>query len=200
MATSEEAQAVFRAVRAFFKGDPKSTNKRYEPADSQKTADRNTLREFALELGANRITAMQAPLREYAAKIAAVGEGYRAGNCYEMSALACFYAARQGVQGVWLCAQDAPGDHVFCLLGPAERPGWRNVVGMNLGGEAGAWIVDPWAATCCQAPSYPNSFVEKMKAWAAEGKQVCFENRWIRPNDDAYLAAFRTAGLLIRRY
>ena len=98
--------------------------------------------------------------------------GIKAGNCGEMSAIACLYLSRHKEQSVFdYVSLASPGDHAFVVIGQPPPPG--GVYPKNFADwDDEAWICDPWANTYCQAAQYPEQWVEKLKSWATKGKQL----------------------------
>lgn len=61
-----------------------------------------------------------------------------------------------------------------------------------------AWVIDPWANTCCTGEKYEALFLTKMQEWTTDGKRIWFSTRknnfsgWAVPTMDKYCEGFRT--------
>lgn len=96
-------------------------------------------------------------------------QNFAAGNCGEMAAVSAYIAISQGLaqaSEVYIGTIGAPGDHVFCAIGPQPS-------GASVGTMTGsAVIVDPWLNTCCTAGEYFFDAQDKLKKWHRDGKRV----------------------------
>jgi hypothetical protein len=121
-----------------------------------------------------------------------------AGNCGEMAAVAAAVAVdvfKVAPSQVWICTITKPGDHVFCLIGPAFQPPWKNVGEMSNGQHASE-VIDPWLNVACPSSQYCFEAIGKVEKWARENKRIWWAGAsgkatgWYLP-DQSYATAFR---------
>jgi len=117
---------------------------------------------------------------------AKLAERARAGNCYEMTALALRYLNNNHDwhSGPTAMISLTDGNHCFAVVG-LEADDWDQaelLVAKPLrdwGDDC--YIIDPWANVCCPADQYELEFHCKMFSWSMKGKEIAtsvgeFEN------------------------
>ena len=194
-------RGVHAAVRAYFKGKTKSSNKVYNadvidmkssPAMQEKVTLRNMNAMGALSL----IKDLRRDRKFKSDDILPFGfdvldQGNVVGNCTEMAAAAAYLVRRENMGTAWFVGINPPGDHAFCLVdnGVDHHPA-------TIGGAKGysvcsadSWVIDPWANVCCKMRDYEATFSQKMREWSRQGKRVIIE----REGDD-YASAIDPAG------
>ncbi|RWA46790.1 hypothetical protein AU476_35400 [Cupriavidus sp. UYMSc13B] len=170
------ASCAYQVVRQHFKRRYKSSNKRHIPGTPAYHQERHARAQHFLG-------PLQAENRSLDDRLA-----LGVGNCSEMASAAAELVLRCGAQArVWGACD--PGrnviTHEFALVGPNLLQHSPD----NFHNEHSLWVVDPWAGLCCPAPVYGQAFSEKMRCWAAEGKQVFHEQAWMRADDPRWIHA-----------
>jgi hypothetical protein len=105
--------------------------------------------------------------------------GFKAGNCPEMSAIALHLAATllaKRFKASFIVTVNYPGDHVFVLLSVnGDQPTWMHIP--NMGRETGDnfWIIDCWFNIACPVQLYLLKVWQKLDQWAAQGKDILAE-------------------------
>jgi hypothetical protein len=216
------ANDILTRVRVFYAGGHKITNKLYYASndeavfshDMETQADtQKTLAEFdpdeILQKDVKRAThadiawttrpmvsaATVNKSRYKKGKIIYASSDYASGNCGEMANVASYLAI--SVFGadrteVWIGRITRPGDHVFCLVGPAPKA--KSVQQMN----NSSLVIDPWLNTSCTASQYEHRAMAKFWKWHKQGKRIAFTGSvgygWYAPGGE-YLDTFLTAPL-----
>jgi hypothetical protein len=172
--TQDDATTVLTLVRNFYKGGLKSGTKMYEHGPKQRTRNDNAVagediraenRQKLIELGS--VSAFARYL---------VDNNIKVGNCGEMAALACHYAA--------VISSDTPvirycelGDHhAFCMVmdrgARYTAESLDAVLWMKSAQMTGVYIIDPWMNLACEASDYFNDSLRKLLGWKEQGKVV----------------------------
>jgi hypothetical protein len=196
MVTETIAEAAFKDARKWYESGFKSSNKDYDPDTapwykrlSGDVAKRNRNRVLARDhISATKqsegytqgASGRSTSLIERG-KILYNG-GHQAGNCEELTNVACFRARFHGAsrEELWAAelskAHDA--DHTFCIFCDPTFYNWFNnkpVKDLSVAARGLGWraiAIDPWANTCCPLEKYPDKLVEKMRKWLGQGKRV----------------------------
>lgn len=206
---SLDALRIHREIRAYFKGQFKSGNKGYpltrggadlEPGS--KTPAARLARERKRAAGQGLLMELQGSytdILEQGVRVLNQSSRGRVGNCTEMAYAAAYLARCYGTGVPWIGCIGKPGDHVFCILGTATAPNFTRVQDMFLD-YRGAWVIDPWANTCCLLRDYAQQFIQRMNKWTAEGKRIWDYDKesWVTPSSPAYLNGFLSGPLRYR--
>jgi hypothetical protein len=217
MNIEDQAKEVHKAVRDFYKGCLKSSNKTYKMNFNyenintfEKRATRNDNKAKVtkmLSIYRSLLDHEASSLFERGKKISQQPRQMRIGNCEEMALLAAYYGLTtySDLDGkTWLGSITTPGDHAFCLLGPSTQPGWHSPPNMSKSNESKFWIVDPWANICCPIKDYYDSFMKKMAQWDKDEKMIIFKpctataSKNVSPAGDEYKWGFMNGVLGFR--
>jgi hypothetical protein len=181
------AKRAFARARTYYEGGLKSSNKMYDVDNAPwykrwfgGAERRNRNRPLAgQEIGIIRGHAgYQAATRIQKGGML-YGGGNWAGNCDELTNIACYLAHQLGAPANELFAASltAPADHVFCLYGDAALvPRLDGIRVRDLAGMPGlataVLAIDPWANAWCPLNEYPAKATAKMRKWLRDGKRI----------------------------
>jgi hypothetical protein len=171
----DDAQRVLQLVRNLYKGQFKSSNKMYVDVSTPKKLYRNLNAQAADQyLNQHRDQRAQKGLqspRAYGEYL--VDAPSKAGNCIEMSALACYYASL--ISDSVTIYEAHAGLHSFAILidENADFDDDANTVSkMREARMQGVFIVDPWMNIACTANDYLERSFQKLMQWQTQGKTI----------------------------
>lgn len=220
----DKVKAVFRELRACFKGHFKSANKGYLPGiesmpsalqpvlkpgvqhwrivpDEKHRAERNEKMLEALPiLVENRSEASKSRLSILRYGHFVLDQNWLTGNCGEMAAAACYLVMLRGAGTPWHVNVASPGDHMFCIVTDGMAPTRRMIFDFP-SEPAEAWVIDAWANICCRVQDYDDVFAMQMQAWSVKGKCILVAKEdqettiMVDPGDNSYLERFSFSGL-----
>jgi hypothetical protein len=106
------------------------------------------------------------------------------GNCLEMAVLAAFFAVRDynvNASELMKGSLKPPGDHAFCLIGPAgtvQSLAFHSVKQFTESPLAAkVFIVDPWLNTACRANQYLMCAKQKLQDWQTDCKRITWNGQ-----------------------
>lgn len=109
----------------------------------------------------------------------------KAHNCEELATIAKTYIrARYRTLVVNLVGEEM---HGYAVIG--QLPHSKTLLN-----DFAAWpkhlvVCDPWTNIVCMANDYPGEFRAKMEKWAANEKEIFFNERWVSANDKMWINA-----------
>jgi hypothetical protein len=192
MTDRQAAENTHEAVRAWYKSQYKSSNKRYaQSLNSEKAVRRNQ--------NAEQVNAWLRHTRAYSAGfgqqypesklyvmhgLALVNSNFRFGNCGEMTAVALYFLRIRMADANIAYAHllEGSGDHAFAVVGDTSLPLTMFDDLATLQPNKDTFIVDPWANVFCDIKEYPAKFRKKMDDWTNQGKLVVNGRQTLTPN------------------
>jgi hypothetical protein len=217
--TEAQAKLIYDKARGFYKGKPRSFNKRYSPWEEAGDPDGGAL---PRKIGKSELRLKGQGLMEQINELRDQYKGFfykdagqalalwyeglpqeGIGNCQEMAIVAGHYAIEEikGI-GIWIGVQPDGefGGHSWCLIGPKTKPVWHNLGEMERSGDGDSYVIDPWADTWCTPPAFKGLFIEKLKNWQKKGKKIWRNCAWRLAADVKYLKALGTEPIDWRDY
>lgn len=190
-----KVKEVFRELRAYFKGQSKSSNKRYSPQiQSLPGAVQPELKRGVKHwrivpdaahrsMRAERSEKVEIMLNELRDRYMGADKltiGYhvldqadRIGNCSEMSAAACYLVVLRQAGTAWFVETDDPYDHAFCIVSSSDWTEKRTFLDLA-SDRSDAWVLDGWSNVCCPVRRYRNTLIVQLQKWSGQGKLIQF--------------------------
>jgi hypothetical protein len=172
MANEILARNCFTHARLFYKRQPKSNNKVYQPpADQAKLMRR--LQGVMAGNGMPRV-------RNLGYRAIAAGNHLRVtqntfGNCTEMSCVAASFVAQlMPNEQLSICSLDPPGDHTFVVVGAPGNIHGNTIAQLQHTFDRNllTYVIDIWCGIFCHVSDYYLEYLRKMDTWTRQSKFV----------------------------